>query len=387
MGMRTKSTFLASRGFLVRTICSVVVLTLCSALVPASEPRALQTAEAKSGENWIAGIADLRTPLAGFDWEAEADRIRVAAEILWERNGWTDEADRFARDLACEVTAIPPWDVMGRFNLWTTRVAERYGLSPEAANRFRLSLVREAGGMFMRNGPVIMENSREAIEARVRGEPFSSEQIAKWAKAAEPLLAELQPIVDRLAKEIESTIDAEHKEVLEKDLESYARRMRYVDTMRAQWSEGRWEPTDWGLEKDPIQNRGVQPSPTEAPAALPVETPLVSDIAAMPAVAEKPAPLPKWLAHDPATWFAYVVEFQVRFQLDPGQKTTAESIHAELVRRAGDYGTRNRELTAAVPAQERATHAAYEPVRAMFAELQMRLDALPTTAQRVTHKP
>jgi hypothetical protein len=335
---------------------------------PASEPASL------------ASFSDLKESLAGLNWDEEAQRLRRAAETLWERNGWTDESDRFARDVACEVTAIPPWDVAARLNLLTMRVAERYGLNDESAMRLKGSVMREAGGFIMRNGGAIIENGREALVARARGEPYTAEQVAKWAKVLEPLLTDMRASVDRLGNEIKPSLDAEHQRLFDQDMQSVEKRTRYVDAMRTRWAEGRWQPTDWGLEADPIQSRAVPPRALDPSAAIPIPV----------APAAQPSPnvsLPTCVSYDPATWFACVLEFEKRFQLDAGQKSTAQSIHAELVERAGDYAKTHREELRAVPTPGRMTDAAYEPIRALFAELQARLDALPTTAQQETYKP
>jgi len=334
----------------------------------------------------FAQFSDLTETLAGFDWDEEARRLRRAAEIVWQRNGWNEESDTFARDVACEVTAIPPWDVVGRLNLLTTRITERYELGEEAASRFRTSLLGEAGRLLIRHGPVIIEKGREVLAGRVRGEPYTPQQVAEWAKFLEPVLADAQVSADRLAEEILPSLDAEHKLLLDRDRESFQKRTKYVDAMRTRWSEGKWQPTDWGLEADPIQNRAAPPVPPDPLAAAPpAEPPVIPNLpVAEPAA---PAPLPKWVAHDPRTWYAYVLQFEIRFDLDAGQRSTAESIHGELVERAGDYSKTHREELLAVPVAERAAHAAYEPICAMFFELQIRLDALPTTAQRETRKP
>jgi len=335
---------------------------------PASEPASL------------ASFADLKESLAGLNWDEEAQRLRRAAETVWERNGWTNESDRFARDVACEVTTIPPWDIAARLNLLTTRVAERYRLNDESAMRLKGSVMREAGGFLMRNGGAIIENGREALVARARGEPYTAEQVAKWAKVLEPLLTDMRASVDRLGDEIKPSLDPEHQRLFDQDMQSVEKRTRYVDAMRTRWAEGKWQPTDWGLEADPIQNRPVPPRAPDPSAAIPIPV----------APAAQPSPnvsLPTCVSYDPATWFACVLEFEKRFQLDAGQKSTAQSIHAELVERAGDYAKTHREELRSVPTPGRMTHAAYEPIRALFAELQARLDALPTTAQRETYKP
>jgi len=365
----------------VRLMTSSIVVVAITCIALANSPdRNGETAKPSSQEALFAQFSDLTETLAGFDWDEEAVRLRRAAEIVWQRNGWNDESDTFARDVACEVAAIPPWDVVGRLNLLTTRITERYGLSEEAASRFRTSLMREGGRIIIRHGPAMIEKGREVLAARVRGEPYSPQQVAEWAKDLEPLLVEGQVSADRLAEEIQPSLDAEHKLLLARDRESFVKRTKYVDAMRTRWLEGKWQASDWGMEADPIQNRAVPPGPADPPAILPIQatnTPSPSPLpSATPLVV-----LPKWVPHDPRTWFAYVLEFEQRFGLDAGQKSTAESIHGELVERAVDYSKTHRDELSPVPVPERAIHAAYEPICAMFAELQARLDALPTIAQ------
>ena len=365
---------------------SIVVVAIACVALADSPDRNGETAKPISQTALFAQFSDLTETLAGFDWDEEAVRLRRAAEIVWQRNGWNDESDTFARDVACEVAAIPPWDVVGRLNLLTTRITERYGLSEEAASRFRTSLLGEAGRLLMRHGPVLIEKGREVLAARVRGEPYSPQQVAEWAKDLEPLLVEGQVSADRLAEEIQPSLDAEHKLLLGRDRESYLKRTKFVNELRAQWLEGKWQPTDWGLEADPIQNRTAPPNVADPPAVLPIQATNTPSPSLLPSAAPIVV-LPKWVPHDPRTWYVYVLQFEQRLDLDAGQKSTAESIHGELVERAVDYSKTHRDELFPVPIAERATHTAYEPICAMFAELQARLDALPTTAQLKTHKP
>jgi hypothetical protein len=96
--------------------------------------------------------------------------------------------------------------------------------------------------------------------------------------------------------------------------------------------------------------------------------------------------IPKCVAYDPATWYACVLQLQERFKLDPGQVTTAESLHAELFERAKAYVDKHADTLKQVPPGERDTHAAYEPIRTLFDELNSRLDAIPTTSQRIRNE-
>ncbi|MEK7756602.1 MAG: hypothetical protein AAB385_05270, partial [Planctomycetota bacterium] len=383
--VQMKTTLATPTPVRLMTIFAVVVVIACAAFAAASDRRE-EPAKPSSQEALFAQFSDLKEPLDGFDWDEEAGRLRRAAESVWQRNGWNEESDTFAREVACEVTAIPPWDVVARLNLLTTRITERYGLTEEVASRFRTSLLGEAGRLLMRHGPVMIEKGREVLAARVRGEPYSPRQVAEWAKLLEPVLADAQVSADRLAEEIQPSLDTEHKLLLGRDRESFQKRTKYVDAMRTRWLEGKWQPPDWGLEADPIQNRAVPPSVADPPAVLPIQATNTPSPSLLPSAAPLVV-LPKCVPHDPRTWITYVLEFEQRLGLDAGQKSAAESIHGELVERAGDYSKTHRDELSPVPVADRATHAAYEPICAMFAELQARLDALPTTIQRVTQKP
>ena len=365
---------------------TIVLVIACAASTAASDRKEGEKVNPAPQESMFAQFSDLSELLAGFDWNEEADRLRRAAEIVWQRNGWNEESDIFAREIACEVMAIPPWDVVARLNLLTKRITERYRLTEEAAGRFQTSLLGEAGRLLVRHGPVMIEKGREVLAARVRGEPYSPPQVAEWAKLLEPILADALVSADRLAGEIEPSLDVEHRRLFVRDQESFQKRMRYVHTMRTQWADGKWQPTDWGLEADPIQNRIVPPGPADPSVALGPDAPPVL-LASSATELTTRTPLPQCVPHDPSTWITYVLEFETRLDLDAGQRSAAESIHSELVGRAGDYSKTHRDELFQVPVPERAIHSAYEPICAMFAELQARLDALPTTVQRASEKP
>jgi hypothetical protein len=148
--------------------------------------------------------------------------------------------------------------------------------------------------------------------------------------------------------------------------------------MTERWTKGGWQPKDWGLQHDPIQTGMEQ----QARAI----DPLAGDRSPKRIRSDR-APIPRWRPHEPATWFAYVLDFQKRFKLDPGQKTTANSIHAELLARANSYISAHAERLDKVARRDRAEDQAYEPIRGLFEELKERLDALPRSAQRDQIQP
>ena len=309
-----------------------------------------------------------------MDWAEEADRVREAAEAMWQRNGWNDETDLFARDVAVEVAAIPPWDVSARLNLLSTRIAERYDLPADQTGPLQASMFREAGRFLGKNSAAIFELGREALATRAQGRAFTPEQVGRWAQALPPLMTDMHQSVGTISQEIEPLLDEQHRERLQRDIAGIDRRANYIDNMRVQWAAGKWRPSDWGLERDPIQS-GVYTPPAVMPSPREPEIAIEQQAAA--------AAIPtRWIAHEPKTWIAYVLDVEKRYHFDSGQQTTARSIHSELVARAIDYSAGRRVELAAIPALEREKHPLYEPICSLFAQLRERLEALPTTAQR-----
>jgi len=320
-------------------------------------------------------IADVAGDL---DWEQEFASIKTAINNVWQQNEWDDEPHRFARDLALEVAAIPPWQFMQRFERFNQRVAERYDLSPRQRFQLQGGMIREAGRLLINHADMIFEQAGEILEDRRAGRPFDAEDVARWTKESDPLTNDVRATIDRLSAEMRASMSPEQRQVFDRDFKAFEKRWARVQEMRSQWAEGKWKAEDWGLQEDPQQSEGAGPADSlrGAAASSPLG-PVMPDAAA----------IPRWVPHDPSTWFAYVLDVKKRYRLDAGQMTTAESIHAELVARATTYASRDGDRLLSIPEADRAVHPAYEPIRDLFQELRDRLDAVPTTAQRESATP
>ncbi|MGD2108977.1 MAG: hypothetical protein PVI86_06250 [Phycisphaerae bacterium] len=308
-------------------------------------------------------------------WERDTAFLKKSMDKLWERNGWTTESDLFARDVAKEVAAIPPWRVMRRLETMNRHVAERYGLSDADASRFQGAVIGETSGVLLRNMGIITRQIREVVEARQHGRPFTAEQVARWMQEGEPIMSEMEKSADRLRQVLEPMVAADRRRFFDADVESYMKRQRVVDKAVERWASGGWEPSDWGLEDDPV-HRGLG-----KPAAA-LNAGRAGDAKVPKPIGRSSARLMACVSYDPESWHVCVTDLKAQLQLDPGQVDTAESIHAELVERARACIVARSDVLAAVPTAERKTHEAYEPVRALFAEFQDRLDAILTSSQR-----
>lgn len=328
------------------------------------------------------GFHQLNSYMDQRDWENEHRRIESVIKNFWEGNGWSDEADRFARETACEIAGVPPWQPLQRVRLLNERLEQRYGLTGEKAARMRAAIVREAARFLTRHAGVIFEQAGEGMSAGRQGEPFTAEQVARWAKQGQPLLADLRESADRIAKELQPMLAPAERRILDRDMNRFHERQQVVDRMAARWAQGQWQPAEWGLQDYPIQKVGAPVDPDvrrdgkrTKPSSSSVRVP------------GKPAPIGRWFPHAPSTWFNYLLDFQKRFSLDAGQMGTAESVHAELLLRANRYIETRAGALKTVPVAKRATHEAYDPLRSLFEEFQSRLDAIPTSSQRDWSKP
>lgn len=326
-------------------------------------------------------LAELLRDVHKLDWDEQAREIDHVLSNVWRQNGWNDEADQFARELARDVSQVPPWEFTRRFDLATSRVADRYGLDDASRGKLRGVIAREAAGMFVRHAPMMAAHGREFLAARLRGQPFDAGQVSRWAADDERIMPEVRECVQRLVNEIQPLMPEDRREVLQRDVASFQRRAAYIDTMRERWKRGEWRPEDWGLQDDPIHRATSQARPDE-PAVAPQAEPVQSE----PAMSAPPEPR-HWKSYDPKTWRAFVREMETELKMDAGQRVAAWSVHDELKLRATEYLNLHRDAAGLVPERERGEHPVYEPVRTLFAEMQARLDAIPTTAQRSQHQP
>ena len=298
------------------------------------------------------------------DWDQQYEQIAAASGRLWEENGWNDEADLYARDAFLKVACIPPWEIGRRLEKLTEICEERYDLTPRQTQAFRRRVVYDVSKMLFRHGGLIIEQTREYVSAIGSGESISAEQVAQWTRENEPLMQDAKQVFVEFLDDFERTMTPEQRAILARDRGSADKRIRYVEEQRAQWAQGKWDPSKWGLQDDPTPR-----PPPEKPAAQGGRQGSLAEVT-------------RWKDYDPGTWIAYLRHFQQQYALDPGQTTAAESIHTETAERAEAYMQGRAAELGLVPEEDRDTHPVFAPVRALFSELQDRFSALLTSEQR-----
>jgi hypothetical protein len=371
MGASSRACRLA-RVLMVSACCAVCVAALPA--VSASEP----VEEASRAENPYDRIVEFSETLKEIgDWDTEYENIKGSVNRLWQQNGWDGEPDEFARDVILEVAEIPPWEPARRMQVLNERFRERWDLTDRQAVRVQGLMWQEFTDTMVQHADLIMKQAREMIRARAEDGSFTSEQVAQWTRESEPLFSDLRQRAARVSEYMCEMLDGDQLKVFERDLESFDKRMGYIEMKWEAWSRGEWKPEDWGLQHTAKPAGGGAESREEASLVILAEHETEDE--AIPSGDTVSGD--RWFSHAPSTWYLYVEDAVQWYRFDRAQLEAAKSIHTELVQRARAYIKRHGPLLEAVPWEERDTHEGFETVRRHFAELKRRLDLLVTRAQ------
>lgn len=413
-----------------KVVIVILLLRLHSAVAQNQEPAEPVAPGNRFAEmqKRISKVASLAQQLG--DWSVQAELGRTAVEKVFQRAGWDSEEDLFAFEMFRAMDSRPPWAMQERMDTFFSLLTGRYQLNPEQRTRLKELFYRESVGLFSQHADAILTYSTEMLEARIAGQPFSPEQVARWSKLAEPVMNDGLARMTRATEELMEDMSAEQQAVVRADLRAADRRLNAVGEMMQEWKQGRWEPSDWGMEEDPIQTgkemaarEGLEPPMTENPAepppiepSAPVKPPAptprkTSETPAPPVAKEHEAPRPtpevprdaepSANARQPARqkvaalakgesdpWARYVQAFIDKFRLEDAQRQKAWVCYDQTKGRIeqtesklkSESGPNNQPAKAALEKHE-------AELERTFSQLKMRLERLPTRQQRRDASP
>lgn len=339
-----------------KLLSRTVLLSLALAAAPAAGV-AQQQNESSSPQSWpneltgpLASVVDKMQQLG--PWEEQSQWIKSAHEAMWERNGWTSEADQNARQLIGAVESIPPWRFADRLDVFCKMTTERYGLDDAQQRALRSQLNRESIRFLTRHAPTLMKNAEMFVDRRINGQSLDSQTVAEMVRNAQPVLEAMKPDMERALNEFEGTLNEEQLETFRRDRAAFDRRRQHIESNMDRWANGQWSPQEWGMDKDPL-HAGTQNASNANPPPL-------DGAAGAPASSFETA------------WEMFVRDFIRRHDLDAAQQRAAWAVLNDVQRRAA------REWNNA-PADLREREAAIAP---LYEELLDRLDQLLTPHQR-----
>ena len=355
------------------------------------------------------------------DWNQQSEYITDAVERMYERNGWDSESDLFALDLTYELTQIPPWSVQQRFDRFIDLVGERYLLDDEQEGKLRGMLIRNSIDMFRKHSSRIMEYGMDAIRTRAAGEPFTPEQVAHWTELARPVMLDARLTLNNSAREFMKDLDPEQQGLVRADLDSANRRINTIEHLSRAWMRGEWEPSQWGMEDDPIQTGALAAAAGDEAASVESQHELETgatnerdartgtrrdaarraksaanlDNTKSAGATRERTPTPRQTPENRSDpWAEYVRRFIVKYALDEEQQQKAWLFHKDARQRADAAAHRFARKTGelkkgSAAASERTKAAIAEKAKArdhdlerLFSAMKRRLERLPTRAQR-----
>ncbi|MFO0972425.1 MAG: hypothetical protein U1A27_03165 [Phycisphaerae bacterium] len=324
-------------------------------------------------------------------WENEAALRSEAADLFFERQHWNSEPDLFARNLVHDVDRIPPWQFQQRMDAFLSGVQQRYDLGEaqkiELGQRLGYESFRLTLKYFKDATPIAME----IIKTRAAGKPFTPEQVARWARRIQPMMDDARAAIVNVADGMAKSMTPAQRAILKRDVDAFKKRHGDVVQLMDRWSRGEWDPTQWGLDNDPVHAAAV----AAKRAADRLAGRDLDPAAAMPAAAVKPA-----RPEDESAWARYVREFCAVNGFDDVQKKSARAILVQQLERARNFRQSRSQQLAALSARaarlaDAADRAALEkdilaelaPIAEMFNELCARLEDLMTAEQRARLAP
>lgn len=352
-------------------------------------------------------------------WEQQHGDVMIAVENVFTDNNWTSDSDQFSIDLIREVGRIPPWQAEQRLDHLVGLLSDRYGFDERQKKLVRKSIINESNKMFFKHAPQALTYSMEMIDARAAGEPFTPDQVARWTEMAMPIFEDAHDNMKEAVQELLPEFTEEQQALMQADLAANDRRFATMEKESERWKRGEWNAADWGLQDDPIQMAEVWAA-EDAATALETqpEAPLVQDESGVaerqPPVAQDTTRRPRpretrptqrvdrrtttHAKQDPAKstdpWEQHVQAFIDRYKLTESQQTAAWRIYRDASQRRNTVQQRNDRRLAAIENHlseqperlEKQKTSILESGKAMvdqlFAQMNERLEKLPTRAQR-----
>lgn len=253
--------------------------------------------------------------------------------------------------------------------------AEAYDLTDEQYRQVESQLLDRWPRFLSENRKEIQPLLNEYLEARMAFEPPTEEQMKAWAEKALPVAERFEKQIEAGNKEIQKLLTPLQRVKFETETLKVKAGLELFRQRLQSWQRGDFEP------------REVWDPPEPAGAGGPWE----AQNAESPGGRRRP---PGPVEQELDAWDRYVAKFIETHGLNEGQRRTTFSILREVKQRARahrdlyaqDIYELERMIRAGRPVDEAKVRSEaerlYGPIDELFAELQARLSAVPTEAQR-----
>lgn len=334
-------------------------------------------------------------PLYGQNDHSPADSLRptTAAE---------KEAETEERKTAQSAGGVWPTPKLMNSLLarWADQIGEEYELGPDQRVKVREQVQQRWSPFLEENREAIQPLVTEFLELRMELEPPAKEAVQSWAERAMPMYDRFRKQVTGTNGDLRQVLTAKQRVRFEMDAMQFAAGMQFAEGKLRQWQSGEVDPKEFW--EPPASARADRKERWEQRRARRTEWRRAREERASDAQAMSPPG--DQVAVEMDLWEKYVAEFIERYGLDEGQKTTVQSLLTEMKERATAHRDRRREEIEQLEARIQKGGAdvkpdeikeelieLYGPIDDLFAELQRRMEPIPTSEQKAraeaTDKP
>jgi len=273
---------------------------------------------------------------------------------------------------------------------WADQIGEEYQLEPDQRSQVREQVQQRWSSFLSDNRENIQPLVTEFLELRMEMEPPSKHAVQSWADKALPMYDQFRREVTGTNSDLRQVLTPAQRLKFEVDAMQFAMGMQWAEGRLKQWQSGEFDPKDFW--EPPASAREDREKRWEDRRARRQERRRAREERES---SNQPIEKPQdQVAVEMDLWDKYVAEFIERYDLDEGQKTTVQSMLTEMKERATAHRDRHRsdmeqleeriQRGGDVKEQEEVKKQLvelYGPIDDMFAELQRRMEAIPTKEQ------
>lgn len=262
---------------------------------------------------------------------------------------------------------------------------DRYELDEDQREALRDRLVGQWVEYLSEHRAELQPLLNEFLEMRLDLEPPSPERVKGWAERAIPAFEDVRGEMERSWGAFREVLTPVQRAKFEVELLGARAGLGYAGERLTRWREGSfeqyevWEPREREAQREARAERRHR----RAERREQIEK-------------ETKGEGPDQIEQELDRWDRYVADFVSRYQLDEGQRSAALSLLSEIKRRAKDHRERYRDDIVQLERRiERGLEGddereaiknelvrLYGPVDELFAELEQRLEPIPTERQR-----
>jgi len=271
---------------------------------------------------------------------------------------------------------IWPTDTMieGFLARWADETAKEFELTAPQRDGFRATIMQQWPAFLKAHRPELQPLLNEYLDTRLATDAPDPKRVQGWAERAGPVFDEFGREMRESYARLSEVMTPEQQARLRLEMIKVNTRLQRIEVQLQAWRGGRFESRDWWDDSGRIRrgSAGARSADSGEDAGS--------------------AGTPSRIDEELLRWDRFVLRFTEKYGLDDRQREAAFSILRECKDKVLGHRERYRERIARLEEALNRSHPVpielkaealeiYGPIDAVFVELRLRLDQIPTQAQ------